>query len=344
MNRYSKETTFVSGHSKGGIPSLNREILEDSGMKFFDCKNVYFKKHLIFQFVPISVLCKPVKNVILLGEVQVLSTWILLLYYKLRGVRCLVWTHGIYGNESKILNYLRVLFYNSFDQILVYNRRSNLLLSKNGLSERKIHTIYNSFNYNLLKRINDRLLLDKYEEFSLVFVGRLTRVKRLDILIEAVKNLKDKRKKLYLHIIGDGIERSSLEGMVNSKGLSSQVIFHGEMLDLSASSEIIKRCHVGVSPGNIGLTVVHLMSLGIPCITHGSLEHQMPESELILDGVNGSFFQRGDVVSLEEKIVLWREKFLKDEIPSSGVIRAEIDGNYNPDKQVEILLSVLQYD
>lgn len=344
ISKYDDETIFVSGRSKGGIPSFNWQRLEERGMIFRDCKNVYFKKYLIFQFVPVGLLLRPVRNVIFLGEVQVISSWLLLLFYKARGVKCIVWTHGMYGNESTPLYYLRKLFYNIFDEILVYNRRSRQLLIESGISDKKVHIIYNSFNYEILKQANTNSTLIKDEEFSIIFVGRLTAIKDLKLLIRVIKSLKDKGIFVKLHLIGNGPERPSLIHLVELLELESQVFFHGEILDVNLSAKIIKRCHLGISPGNIGLTIVHLMSLGIPCVTHGSLEYQMPEAELILDGINGSYFKRGDEASLEKEIIRWRRKFLNSDMPCSDLIRYEIDKTYNPNMQVKVLLNILLND
>ena len=61
-------------------------------------------------------------------------------------------------------------------------------------------------------------------KFNFVFVGRLERVKGIDILIDAIIEL---NLDIMLYILGDGSLRSSLEKKVKSVHLSDKIIFKG---------------------------------------------------------------------------------------------------------------------
>jgi glycosyltransferase involved in cell wall biosynthesis len=62
---------------------------------------------------------------------------------------------------------------------------------------------------------------------GIVTVGRLTRQKRTDLLVEAVAALRARGRTIPFTIVGDGPERGALEGLVAKRGLAGQVRFVG---------------------------------------------------------------------------------------------------------------------
>ena len=92
-----------------------------------------------------------------------------------------------------------------------------------------------------------------------------------------------------------------------------------------------------VSPGNIGLTAMHSLVFGTPAITHDDFPHQMPEFEAIKDGETGTFFKNGNVDSLAEGIVRWFEKHGNDREDVRKACMKEIDENWTPQFQIEVL-------
>jgi glycosyltransferase involved in cell wall biosynthesis len=63
------------------------------------------------------------------------------------------------------------------------------------------------------------------ERNRFIFVGRLTKIKGLDIVIEALAKLKDE--KWTLDVVGDGPERKDLESLTEKLGISDRVFFKG---------------------------------------------------------------------------------------------------------------------
>jgi hypothetical protein len=53
-------------------------------------------------------------------------------------------------------------------------------------------------------------------------------------------------------------------------------------------------CFAGCYPGNAGLSVVHMMSLSLPVITHDDLRAHGPEPSFIRDGVSGWLYDHAD--------------------------------------------------
>ena len=64
---------------------------------------------------------------------------------------------------------------------------------------------------------------------TFAYVGRLVSEKGLQLLLEAVKMLKDERYRFQVKIVGDGPERGKLEVIAREFGLSSEVSFTGHL-------------------------------------------------------------------------------------------------------------------
>jgi len=63
--------------------------------------------------------------------------------------------------------------------------------------------------------------------YRLLFVGRLSMFKRIDLLLQATKILLDEGYNIQLDVIGDGETRKNLENISKDLGLSDWVTFHG---------------------------------------------------------------------------------------------------------------------
>ena len=87
----------------------------------------------------------------------------------------------------------------------------------------------------------------------------------MDLLIRATNLLFEEGFPIHLHIVG-------VKGN-NNKQLS----YYGNV-DPSDIPEVSNNCHIGVYPGDAGLSVLHYMCLGLCPVTHSSLRvHSGPE-------------------------------------------------------------------
>ena len=91
-----------------------------------------------------------------------------------------------------------------------------------------------------------------------------------------------------------------------------------------------------VSPGNVGLTAIHSLSLGTPVCTHSNMKDQMPEAEAITDGYNGILFEENNVQDLTLKIETWL-KTNTDRVKIREQCYEIIDKYYNPTYQMSVI-------
>jgi glycosyltransferase involved in cell wall biosynthesis len=317
---------------------------------FKEIKNFYFFGRVIWQSrIVRECLSASFNQAIFLGDMNILSTWIALFICRLRNKKTILWTHGFYGNESHIKRWLRILFYSIGNKYLLYEQRGRKLMIKAGFEASKIFIIYNSLDYELQKKyFEDYQKNNIKKEFTffknsklktIIFLGRLTSVKKIDLLIKSVNKLNSKIVKFNLLIIGEGPQKSLLK-KISKKGLDKGwIYFYGKTYDESELSKLIYSSDLMVSPGNTGLNAVHALSYGTPVATHNNFNKQMPEAAIIEVKKTGFFFNENDSDDLSFNIELWFSKF---SFNSTQLERREIiDEKYNPEYQVKIILEAL---
>lgn len=289
---------------------------------------------------------------ILLGESRSLSTWLFCIRARLFHSRKKVyfWSHGWYGKESKAERVVKkLLFKLPNGGSFLYGYYSRELMIKEGFRPDKLYVIHNSLAYDEQVKIRKQMSASPiYKEHlendypNLMFVGRLTHIKKLDQVLRAMSQLKDMGQLYNMTFIGDGESQEELQKLASELGLEKNVWFYGPCYDEKELGGLIYNADLCVSPGNVGLTAMHTMVFGTPVLTHDDFSHQMPEFEAIHEGETGSFFKINDVESLAEGISKW---FIEKGDKREEVRRAcmkEIDENWTPHFQIEVIKQYLK--
>ena len=336
----SKDNPLSIQEGKIDKKSLNSRIKNVKGYWLFN-------KYLIWQSEIVRVcLTKQFDSIVFLGEMNILSNWIGALICRIRRKRVFFWSHGYYGNESSFKYFFRKLFYGIANEHIVYENRGKNLMIKSGFKDQNIHVIYNSLDYEKQKLLFEKL--SKTEKSSFIFfrnntlpvfiyIGRLTESKKVDQLIKAFKNINKESQICNLLIVGSGPNEENLKILAKDGIISKTIHFYGACYDESIISNLIYNSICTVSPGNIGLTVINSFSYGTPAITHDNFINQMPEAEVIKEGVSGYFFKEDDIASLELSL----KKMINSKNDFREECRRIIDSYYNPNNQIKILNSVL---
>lgn len=288
--------------------------------------------------------CDKYDTYIMTGEPYLISTWIFCIIKKLiyPKKRIYFWSHGWYGREGFLKKWLKRLYFGMADGTFTYGEFARQKAIEQGNNGDKIWPIHNSLDHNRHLEIRKTISSsDLYKDHfgndfpTIIFIGRLTKVKKLDILFSALHILKKRNKHYNLVLVGDGEERNRLERISNQMCIDTW--FYGACYDEKTNSELIYNADLCVSPGNVGLTAIHTMTFGTPVITHDSFESQMPEFEAIKQGETGGFFSKDDDESLAGSISNWfdNQNYNRDFFRKACF--KEIDSNWTPEYQLSVL-------
>ena len=282
-------------------------------------------------------------DIITPGDYYCLSTWMLLLRARRKKKNVYLWTHGAYGDEMGFKKWIALKSKKLAKGVFLYGNYAKGILEKWGIPSEKMFTIYNSLSYDeqlpIRNTIQPSALYQEHfknDNNNIVFIGRLTAVKKLDQILKAVKLLKDDGVSYNVTFIGDGVVREQLELLTAELGLQDSVWFYGALYDEKKIAEFLYNADLCVSPGNVGLTAMHAMTFGCPVISHNNFPKQMPEFEAIEQGKTGTFFKENDIDSLAAAIKNWMANCADREAVRKACYKV-IDEKYNPHVQVETI-------
>lgn len=297
----------------------------------------------------IPALLHKYDHFLVLGEPYCLSTWVLAwTAFFIPRKKVYYWTHGWYGRESRLKKIIKKMFFKPADGIFLYGNYARSLMMKEGYSEEKMFVLHNSLNYDKqLQLRNNTTMTDVYKRHfgndykTLIFIGRLTVEKRIDLLLEAVTTLKNRGQRYNVVLVGDGTARQQSEQLAKKLGIN--VWFYGACYDEPTNAGLIYNADLCVSPGNVGLTAVHSMMFGTPVVTHDNFPFQMPEFETIIEGKTGAFFKQNDVESLALVIENWFSTHGNDRESVRKACYKEIDTAWTPRFQLDVIKENMQF-
>ncbi|WP_251452828.1 glycosyltransferase [Microbacterium sp. Marseille-Q6648] len=133
----------------------------------------------------------------------------------------------------------------------------------------------------------------------LVFVGRLTTEKQIDVILRALTKL-DPALDVQFDVVGNGDQRRNLEELAGQLGLADRVRFHGHTTDEELRG-FLTRASVFVIASIAELqsiATMEAMASGLPIVAADAVA--LPH--LVHDGENGYLFRPGDADDLAAKI------------------------------------------
>lgn len=330
---------------------------EDDNIKQLDPKQFIDARTVPLDYIAVDKVYKMPKVIksvkssdIVIDDMGImcLTSWLNLVISKFRNRKVYLWTHGWYGREGFLKKILKRLYSGLADGTLLYGNYARRLMEKNGLNPNKLHVIHNSLDYDNQLLIRAKLInSDIYRTHFgnpapiLIFIGRLTEVKRIDMLLDALSKLKKRGRDYNLVIVGAGPMGDDLISQANKLGIHKNVWFYGASYDENENGILLYNADLCIAPGNIGLTAIHAMTYGCPCISHDNFPMQMPEFEAIVDGQTGSFFNHNSIGSLCDSIEAWFNSENYDRAAIRENCYREIEMNWNPHNQIKIIKKIL---
>lgn len=247
---------------------------------------------------------------ILSWNIRYLSLIPALLRARWRGVGTVLWGHGYSKNETNLRLWVRrrvtrlataVLFYNKLEAkrfVTAEGEAENVFVAPNSLDQTAIRVASTSWASDAERLAQFRRLNDLDSRPTVLFVSRLERENRLEILLRASAMLVRDFPRLRVVVVGDGWGRPVAEEMARECGLEQMVRFLGPIYDEEEIAPWFLSADVFCYPANIGLSLLHAFGYGVPVVTSDRLEKQNPEIEALRPGDNGLLYSDGDPKAL----------------------------------------------
>lgn len=148
------------------------------------------------------------------------------------------------------------------------------------------------------------------KRFDVITVTRLTPLKRVDVTIQAVARVAERRSDVTALIVGDGPEREHLERLSVSLGLAGRLHFVGRRDDVPMVLNESRVFVLSSDSEGFSIAMAEAMACGLPAVVSDVGEL----GELVRNGHTGRLVPRGDVSAFAKAI----EELLSD---SAGLAR-----------------------
>jgi glycosyltransferase involved in cell wall biosynthesis len=133
----------------------------------------------------------------------------------------------------------------------------------------------------------------------LVFVGRVTLEKEIDVILRAIPRI-DPELDVSLTVVGDGDQRKSLEKLAQDLGIADRVRFTGRVSDQQLRAHLTEASvFVIASIAELqSIATMEAMASGLPIVAANA----MALPHLVQEGENGHLFQAGNDRELAEHV------------------------------------------
>ncbi|MFB7842806.1 glycosyltransferase [Microbacterium sp. NPDC056052] len=158
------------------------------------------------------------------------------------------------------------------------------------------------------------------EKNRIVFVGRLTAEKQVEVILKAMTKL-DPALDVTFDIVGGGDQRKQLESLTQQLGLQDRVTFHGRTTDAELRA-VLSRASLFVIASIAELqsiATMEAMASALPIVAADAVA--LPH--LVHDGENGYLFEPGNVNELAARLT---DVLTADPAEYERMQRASLDG------------------
>jgi glycosyltransferase involved in cell wall biosynthesis len=184
-----------------------------------------------------------------------------------------------------------------------------------GVRAEKISIVPNGINYEKTSKV-----APSSEKLDIVYLGRLIKPKKVDVLLEAIAIMKKEFPKLKAGIIGDGPEKSNLESLAGKLGIKENVKFFGFIEDFDEVVALMKSSKVFAIPsiqeGGASIVTLEANACGLPVI---ATDHPLGiDKRLILADKTGFFVDLAPESFAEKIQLLLKNEKLRDAMKANA--------------------------
>lgn len=262
--------------------------------------NVFFRKMDAVRKLQSIVLERRIDVMVAVDVALYLYLWPL---QKKHLCKCIAWEHfNYYIANSRLVKFSRKFAAQNADCVIVLGKNDLRNYKAYYKKINRIEYIYNPIALSVEKKTD----MDKKR---VIAVGRLSRQKGFDLLLEAWKIVEANNTEWTLDIFGEGNLKEELQLQMQTLGLKNA---HLRGYAKNIEEEYINSSIFALSSRYEGfvLVLMEAQAKALPCVSFNCKEGP---TETIDDGVNGYLVEEGDVSGFADSLLkLMNDKKLRD--------------------------------
>ncbi|MBH19577.1 MAG: hypothetical protein CL851_04035 [Crocinitomicaceae bacterium] len=239
--------------------------------------------------------------VIVPGNPRYISTLIFVLKVRFSGGKIAWWSHYRSSTSKTWSMFLRLKLMKIANGIIFYTQDEvkEYLSIKKQNKEISIVGLNNGIDINTIKDVRknyDACLRHR----EILFIGRTSEKSNFNILLEAFNH--PSLNNLTLNVIGNDKSYSYIKEVQSDLVRKPKINWYGILTNEEEISMVANKCQIFVYPGAVGLSLIHAMAYGLPCLVHSNRLLHMPEIAAFQRGKTGLTFQPNDSRDLGIKL------------------------------------------
>ncbi|MDO8563633.1 MAG: glycosyltransferase family 4 protein, partial [Nanoarchaeota archaeon] len=184
---------------------------------------------------------------------------------------------------------------NNFDKIFAITYWEYLYLAKLNVREDKIEYVPNGIAKEYFSKITEK------RNKKILYSGRIAPIKNLEVVIKALKNVKDKRIKFYIFGPAEKRYLDILNKIISENGLDQKVKIDLKTYDRKQHIKELDKSSIFILPSfSEGMSQSLIEAMARECIVIGS--DNLGNADLIKDEENGFLFKNDDESDLTKVI------------------------------------------
>jgi len=205
-------------------------------------------------------------------SIGIISLFIVLILKRILNFKLILWSHCYnrrigFDPKKNFTDKIRLFFIKHADSILIYTENDKKFFN-NYITENKIYTANNTLDTKKLSVIKSKLKKQDLSvlkrkigfkhKYNIIFLGRLLKSKRPELLIDIYNILKSKlNNDIGFHIIGYGPMYKVLKKKIENTDYENNFFLHGAIFEYEKNSIYIYCSDLLLLPGELGLSVIH---------------------------------------------------------------------------------------
>lgn len=254
------------------------------------------KKYIHIPIDIISVLNNENPDIIVASEYNP-TCLISFIWAKLKCKKYISWSDGTLNSErdiSLLQRKLRKLICKNANSFIASSSKTKEAQLRYGADVEKIFISYLTVDINKYLYVRNRVTTNK-----LLFVGRLTETKGIDLLLNALAKIKSD---YLLTIVGEGDEKKNLIDLSKSLGIQSRVVFIGSKSG-EELNQVYRENDIFILPSRcdcFGLVITEAMCNSMPIISSKYADGAYD----LVNSSNGFIINPYDGDMIREKLIM----------------------------------------
>lgn len=202
------------------------------------------------------------------------------------------WEHVIYRECPAISRAIRRVRYRLLDKLVVLTEAEKSFYPYVEAGKKQV--IYNavSFDTDVTANLTNKRIL---------YVGRLEKIKRVDLLIKASVNIKKAVSDWRIDIYGSGSEEQNIRNLIHENALEDYITIHKPISDIR--KEYLRSGMIILTSRSEGLPMVLIeaQTCGLPIV---SFDCPNGPRAVVSDGIDGYLVEQGNIDELAKRVIM----------------------------------------